>query len=341
MLFLFMSPKLALFFLLGGVLAIAIGYRATIPIAATTLKHRKKESAYARMIHQALGHGDIHKQSEDSNMESANIEVHATRLIAISSLQVQVTLAVVTAIALLFAVREVRLGSLVPGDLFVFIAYILMVHRRMVQVGRQLARGGKMLANVRRVGTLGTLVRATPSSGDSKQLTSTIELRNISLDSPPGRTGPQRLSKVNVLIPARTRTIVLGEPGSGKTALLKVMAGRYPPDSGSILWDGEQITGVESVPMLSLSYLPQNPVFKPVRMWKLLNLQEGEEPGPDFEKMLRRLGAWKIITRRPRGLDEKLSSEMISLNEARALTISSILPGKSDVWIFDAPLEGL
>ena len=52
------------------------------------------------------------------------------------------------------------------------------------------------------------------------------------------------LNGVNLEIPAGLITAVIGPSGEGKSVLLKHMIGLMRPDSGSVLVDGEEITGL-------------------------------------------------------------------------------------------------
>lgn len=50
------------------------------------------------------------------------------------------------------------------------------------------------------------------------------------------------LQDVDCALPVGTRALVLGRSGSGKTTLLKVLAGLLPPTSGTVLWEGQDVT---------------------------------------------------------------------------------------------------
>jgi sulfate transport system ATP-binding protein len=65
-----------------------------------------------------------------------------------------------------------------------------------------------------------------------------IEIRNVSKWYP----GSQALAGVNLDIPAGELVALLGPSGSGKTTLLRIVAGLETPDSGAILFSGEDAT---------------------------------------------------------------------------------------------------
>ncbi len=65
-----------------------------------------------------------------------------------------------------------------------------------------------------------------------------LELRNLII-----RQGDFAL-RADLAIAAGSRVAVIGASGSGKSALLSLIAGFLPPDSGTILWDGRDITAI-------------------------------------------------------------------------------------------------
>ena len=74
----------------------------------------------------------------------------------------------------------------------------------------------------------------------------------------PGASGPA-LRDLTVDIPAGTVVAVTGPVGSGKSALARVIAGVYPPESGSILIDGtpaDELPGARRRALIG--YLPQH-----------------------------------------------------------------------------------
>lgn len=338
----FLSPELGYFYLLSGIAATWISYRFFFKVAATASQQRKREGKYAVMIQKSLESGDVDTRTEDANVISTEKDLQITRLIGKSTLLVNVVLAVLTAVALWIAVGDVKSGGLKPGELFLFIAYILTVHRRLVQLGRQLARGGKMLANVRRIGVLINPPREVSAVRTIKQIDSEIRLEGVRLDSIRNDDGkPRRLKRTDLKIQAGTRVAIIGKPGSGKSSLLRLLAGTEPPDRGKHFWDDEAITEHNVVLLSGVGYLPQNPVFQPSRVWRILGLPSPENLNPEQIETLHKIGGGKLVRTLPKGLKEKIGSWSMAQNEARALSLFRILFGNAKVMILDAPLEGL
>ncbi|HYM11479.1 MAG TPA: ABC transporter ATP-binding protein, partial [Bryobacterales bacterium] len=125
----------------------------------------------------------------------------------------------------------------------------------------------------------------------SKRFGATDALRDFSLDVEPGEF-----------------LVLLGPSGCGKTTCLRTVAGLEQPDSGRILLDGRDVTGLEprdrDMAMVFQSYAlyPHLNVFEniafPLRVRKLA--------AGDLQKRVReaaeRLGLAALLGRRPREL---------------------------------------
>jgi len=51
----------------------------------------------------------------------------------------------------------------------------------------------------------------------------------------------QALVGINLTVPRGQVTALVGDNGAGKTAMIKTISGIWPPDGGSILWEGHQV----------------------------------------------------------------------------------------------------
>ncbi len=341
-LFLFISPKLGAFFLMAGALALLIGFRAADPVARSADKHRRMEGDYAAMLEEGLTHGDLDLDLEDLNLGSARKDVKTTRLITRSTLLVHVVLASTVGLALWVGARDVAAGHLAPGDIFLFIAYALTVHRRTVQIGRQAARGGKVLACANRIGMLVQNADDALGADAPEGLSHGLRIEELKLSSARGRGDRPRLKRTDLTIRPAERVAVLGGIGAGKSSLLRVIAGAESPRKGKVFWDDVDVSDNGGVLRSGVGYVAQDPVFPAQLLWKTLGLAGPEALSSDQQQTLERLGVWPIIRRTPRGFEAKVASSDFSRNEARLLSLAGLLlQDDSPVWVLDNPLEGL
>lgn len=68
-----------------------------------------------------------------------------------------------------------------------------------------------------------------------------LQLKNVGLDYISGKDTTHALSRVNLTLPGVGLVLVTGSAASGKSALMRVMAGLEPPSRGEVLVDGENI----------------------------------------------------------------------------------------------------
>ncbi|CAJ1001882.1 Galactose/methyl galactoside import ATP-binding protein MglA [Brevibacillus aydinogluensis] len=64
-----------------------------------------------------------------------------------------------------------------------------------------------------------------------------LEMENISKAFP----GVKALDRVQLKVRKGTVHALLGENGAGKSTLMKILIGMYSPDSGRIIFDGEEL----------------------------------------------------------------------------------------------------
>lgn len=343
-LMLWISPWLGLFFLVPGLIVLLYGFRTGNAIAEVAEKQREKEGEYAEAIQEGILHGGLDPGLEDINMASTRKSVRTTVLMARAGLVEHMVLALGVAAALLLGAEQARRGTLAPGNIFLFIAYALMVHRRMIQIGRQTARSGKILANVNRVYSLITEEGTERIARVQVPLRTELVLEGVKLHAARGwgRKDHYRLKMPHLSIAAGTRVVVIGTVGAGKSSLLRVLAGIEPPDKGQIRWDDEDITGSRDVLLSRVGYLPQDPVFPPKRLWQVVGLDGPDEPSPSQQDVLEATGAGKIIRKVPNGLRRRVAPTDFTRNQVRVLALAGlILHVRTSVWVMDNPLEGL
>lgn len=330
-LFLVIAPKLGLLFLLAGLFAIAIGYFTVDEVAETASRHRRKESQFAAAIQ------DDPDEIVPISRSSAKKDVRTTRIIGRATWLIHAAVAATLALALWIGVQDVRAGDLAPGELFLFIAYAITIQRRCVMIGRQVARGGKLLANTDR---LAKLIDAGQHEDIApRSLTTALRLDQVRLKRYANQPSRARLGPVDLEIARGERILVLGTEGMGKSNLLAVIAGQMQATRGRVSWDGDDVTEHTGILRTSVAYLPDEPVFGRVALRDLLGMTDGREPRAEDVALLEQLGAWRVVRRHTAGPDARLASTDLSPRERRALMLGGIVRGDAGVWVLDNPVD--
>ncbi len=331
------SPFFGAIFVVSGAIASAIGVVTARRVEPTARRQREKEGRYAEALHAGIENPDEDSAEILQSGSAERKELRTTRLMTRSSWLVHGVLGASVALGLWLGVREVRSGQMVAGELFLFVAYALTVHRRMVQVGRQVARSGKIVASTNRLVAL----TATRTPWPRPALSPLRNALRVVAGKVPSDRARARISRVALSLEPGSRVAVLGSPGSGKTSLLRLLAGRTSGFKGEIFWDETPVDRDAELLRACVAFLDEKPSFGRRPLWDHLGLPDDADPDPPRKETLRRIDAWQVARRISRSLSTPVASAQLSVGEARALALARILLGDdSSLWVFDSVLEG-
>jgi ATP-binding cassette subfamily C protein LapB len=160
---------------------------------------------------------------------------------------------------------------------------------------------------------------------------------------PPAGTAPL-FSALSFSLESGGVLVVTGRNGSGKSSLLRLLAGLLPPTSGQVLVDGVDLA--QLVPdwwRRQVSYLPQEPVFLdgPIRQ-SLLDARPDASP-ERIDACLTQAGLRALIDRHPLGLDQPLGDggRTLAPGLRRRLALARALLVDGPLVLLDEPSEGL
>jgi rhamnose transport system ATP-binding protein len=175
--------------------------------------------------------------------------------------------------------------------------------------------------------TRGTAVRAA-LSGVSKSFAATMALTDVSLDL--------RAGEIHALV---------GENGAGKSTLVKILAGVYQPDEGTIRVDGEPtvIAGPAHARSLGIAVVHQEP-----RLFPDLSVAENVYIGHAPAGPLRTVD-WAAMRRQARALFAQLDVKFdvqepvrgLSMADQQLIEIAKALSVDAGVLILDEPTASL
>lgn len=133
--------------------------------------------------------------------------------------------------------------------------------------------------------------------------------------------------------------VITGPNGSGKTSLVKLVAGIMEPTAGKIYLDGEDITDVDVTERAKkgIAYAFQQPVkFKGMTVKDMLELASGENM--NYVNVCLLLG--KVGLCAEEYIDRELSGSL-SGGESKRIEIASVLARNAKLSIFDEPEAGI
>ena len=163
-----------------------------------------------------------------------------------------------------------------------------------------------------------------------------LELKNISMDIPGEK---EILKNVNLTVKDGQFIVITGPNGGGKSTLAKVIAGIYQPSSGSIPFDGKDITQMDITERAKagISFAFQQPVrFKGIQVLDLIRMAAGKRvSAADACEYLSEVGlcAKDYINREV--------NASLSGGELKRIEIATVLARGTRLSVFDEPEAGI
>jgi len=167
-----------------------------------------------------------------------------------------------------------------------------------------------------------------------------LEVRGVNKGFP----GVTALSDVSVDFARGEVHGLVGENGAGKSTLLKILSGIYIPDSGEIIWDGEQVSfrvppdavklGIELIPQ-ELSLAPGLSAAENIMMGSIPS-RLGRVRWREMEAQAKRVAATVHL-----GIDLRRKAATLSAAEQRLVMIARALARRSRLIIMDEPTVSL
>ena len=162
-----------------------------------------------------------------------------------------------------------------------------------------------------------------------------IELKNICFT----RDNKKILDNINLKIDENKLIAITGPNGSGKSTICKIIMGIERPDSGQVIFNGEDITNlsIDERARRKVSFAFQQPVkFKGITVYDIIRLSAGEE--------INKKQACEILSNVGLCAKEYIDREInnsLSGGELKRIEIATIAVRDSKLTIFDEPEAGI
>lgn len=163
-----------------------------------------------------------------------------------------------------------------------------------------------------------------------------LEMHRVSFHYP-GESLPV-LENASLSLRAGESIAIIGERGSGKTSLLRLLAGIYVPDDGAITVDGVEVSHIPN-PQLShyVGYIAPQPVlFRGTILQNMTGFHDAY--APQARAMAEHLGIDRALARLPRGYDSMIddtTQDMLAPGLRQRIGIARALLHKPKLILFD------
>lgn len=158
----------------------------------------------------------------------------------------------------------------------------------------------------------------------------------------PGR--PRPLTLPLTLIRPGEKVAILGPIGTGKTTLLKLMAGLFAPGEGQVLLDGLDIQQIDRAHLSGhLGYLPQDVKLLAGSLRDNLSVGLGDVNEAALLDASRSIGLDQLIASHPQGLDMPIfeGGNGVSGGQKQLIALTRLLLSRPDAWLLDEPTAAM
>jgi len=221
-------------------------------IKSAARKQRRKEGKIAVVMTEGISAINVVKgfareayeeqRFAKQNNSSAEAGVVTTRLAANMDRVTQVLLALGTAAVLWYGVTRVRGGSISPGDLLVFAAYLTTLYKPVRKMAAMTARVAKASASGERLLEIFDLHPEVAERADAIPFKTRpqgrVSFERVTFNYP---DLPPVLDGSDLQLSPGEVTAIIGASGTGKSTTGRLLMRFYDPQQGAIYIDGEDI----------------------------------------------------------------------------------------------------
>jgi ABC-type multidrug transport system fused ATPase/permease subunit len=268
----------------------------------------------------------------------------AARLAARYARVVDIISAVGTALVLLVGAHKALAGSISPGDLIIFVSYLRGIYRPIKTVANLSAKTAKSIVRGEKIMEILEIepeVKDRENAISASRIKGDIRFENVDFwyveNSPV-------LVDLNLRMPARKTTVIIGPTGAGKSTIAKLLLRLYETKSGKLLIDGHDISEyrIKSLRKRVTSLTQDIYLF---RGTLAENIAFGK-PKATTEEIVaaaRTAGADEFIRKFPGGYDTLVGEAGVTLSggQRQRISFARATLRNAPVMIFDEPATGL
>ena len=168
-----------------------------------------------------------------------------------------------------------------------------------------------------------------------------IRFENVTFGYHPDR---KILKNASFVIPAGSKTAVVGPSGSGKSTILKLVFRFYDPEEGRILINGVDVRDLDLDSLRKLiGVVPQDtPLFNDT-IWENVKFGRIDATNEEIDDAIAKAQLTDLVSKLPQGLETIVGERglMISGGEKQRLAIARVLLKNANIMFFDEATSAL
>jgi ATP-binding cassette subfamily B protein len=158
------------------------------------------------------------------------------------------------------------------------------------------------------------------------------------------KNGKDVLNGASMAIPTGAKAAIAGRTGSGKTTLMNLIAGLYPPKSGRIIVGGvDPYLLPPSARRRLLGIVPQTVMLFDGTIYENVTLRDDSITREQAERALKTVGLYDIIQQLPDGLDTVIGEgkQKLSFGQTQLLSLARAIVTDPPLLLLDELTSGL
>ncbi len=351
---LWLDWKLTLVVIGAAPLLFLVLLRYTNRVQTHSRAERKREGALASVLHEAL---ETIRLTRAFNQEEKTKKRFQTESLAglesglaaeltgeRFSWAIDVLGAIVIAAVLGYGTQRVMTGELTPGTLLVFVSYARDFYKPLRAVTKHVNKFNMAAPRVERIVELLDVKEAVsdlPGASPAPQFRGQIEFCDVTFDY---QFSEPVLRGIDLTIPEKQVTAIVGPTGAGKTTLISLIPRLYDPTKGTILVDGRDIRKYTLHSLRSqISVVFQESVLLRASIGENIAYGCPFATREDVVTAASAANAHDFIMALPEGYDTEVGErgETLSGGQRQLIAVARTIIRDASIVILDEPLAGL
>jgi ATP-binding cassette subfamily C protein LapB len=291
--------------------------------------------------------GYFQRQYEQAHALAAESSLRARALSSWVNNVTMVSQQLVTVVLLVWGVHLIQAGHLSGGALM---AAVMFASRTVAPLGGVVSLASRYQGARAALRMLDQLM-AQPSERDPTRrylpqpaLRGELGLREVSFAYTHGEHAPTVLKNIQLRIQAGERVAILGKIGSGKSTVLRLLAGLYQPTEGSAEVDGIDLRQIDPADYRAqLGFVEQEPHLFCGSLRDNILLGRTHASAEALSEVLRLTGLDRMAAAHPAGLDMPVGEggRVLSGGQRQLVALARCLVTRPKVLLMDEPTSSM